>query len=105
MRLEDYFEFVSADEILLRGTRVGIEAILTEYLDGALPEGIAVNYPPVTLEQVHATITYYLSHQETLDRYLRRWIERGDASLRRQQETRSAMLQRLLQVRAASVST
>ncbi len=57
MQLEDYFEFVSADEIVLRGTRIGMEAILTEYLDGALPEGIAVNYPPLTLEQVHAAIT------------------------------------------------
>jgi uncharacterized protein (DUF433 family) len=103
MQLEDYFEFVSADEIILRGTRIGIETILTEYLEGALPEGIAINYPPVTLEQVHATITYYLRHQETLDQYLRRWVQRGDAGLRHQQETRSSLLRRLLQVRAASV--
>ena len=102
MQLEDYFEFVSADEILLRGTRVGIEAILTEYLEGALPEGIAINYPPVSLEQVYATITYYLRHQETLDQYLRRWTHRGDAALRHQQDVRSPLLQRLRQVRAAS---
>jgi uncharacterized protein (DUF433 family) len=102
MQLEDYFEFASADEILLRGTRVGIEAILTEYLDGALPEEIAINYPPVTLEQVHATITYYLSHRETLDQYLRRWVNHGDASLRRQGEARSAVFQRLLHARVAS---
>jgi uncharacterized protein (DUF433 family) len=103
MQLEEYFEFVSADEILLRGTRVGIEAILTEYLEGALPEGIAVNYPPVSLEQVYATITYYLRHQDTLDQYLRRWTHRGDAALRHQQDARSALLERLRQVRAASV--
>ena len=103
MKLEDYFEFVSADEILLRGTRIGIEAILTEYLEGALPEGIAINYPPVTLEQVHATITYYLRQQETLDQYLGRWVERGNAALRRQQQSQSSLLQRLIQVRAASV--
>lgn len=72
MQLEDYFEFVSSDEIRLRGTRVGIEAILSEYLDGALPEEIALNYPPITLEQVHATITYYLSHRADVDKYLGR---------------------------------
>jgi hypothetical protein len=36
MQIEDYFEFISKDEIRLRGTRVGIEAILTEYAEGAL---------------------------------------------------------------------
>ena len=35
MKLEDYFDFISADEIRLRGTRVGIEAILLEYQGGA----------------------------------------------------------------------
>ena len=103
MQLEDYFEFISADEILLRGTRIGIEAILIEYLEGALPEEIAIHYPPVSLEQVHATITYYLRHQETLDQYLLRWTQHGDAALRHHQDARSALLQRLRQVRAASV--
>jgi len=100
MQLEDYFEFVSADEIVLRGTRIGIEAILTEYLEGALPEGIAVHYPPLTLEQVHATITYYLRHHAVLDQYLGRWIERSDAALRRQRQSRSPLLERLVQVRS-----
>ncbi|MCY2989684.1 MAG: DUF433 domain-containing protein [Planctomycetota bacterium] len=102
MQLEDYFEFASADEIRLRGTRVGIETLLSEYLDGALPEEIAVNYPPVTLEQVHATITYYLSHRIALDQYLQRWGTQGDEAWRCQQYARSPVLERLLQVRAAS---
>ena len=104
MQLEDYFEFVSADEILLRGTRIGIEAILREYLEGALPESIAVDYPPATLEQVYATITYYLRNQDALDQYLRRWSERGTDRLQRQQETQTPLLQRLIRARAARVS-
>jgi len=105
MQLEDYFQFVSADEILLRSTRIGIEAILTEYLGGALPEEIAVNYPPATLEQIHATITYYLSHQTTLDEYLQRWADRSDAALCDQRRAESAVLTRLLEARAASTPT
>ena len=99
MKLEDYFDFVSADEIRLRGTRVGIEAILCEYLDGVLPEEIALNYPPVTLEQVHATITYYLGNRIAVDQYLSRWTTRGDESLQRQQQASSTVLERLIQVR------
>ena len=34
MQLEYYFEFISADEILLGGTRIGDPAILIEYLEG-----------------------------------------------------------------------
>ena len=86
MKIEDYFDFLSADEIRLQGTRVGIEAILAEYMDGVLPEEIPLNYPQVTLEQVHATITYYLGNRTAVDEYLSRWIARGDKSLQRQQQ-------------------
>ena len=99
MQLEDYFEFVSADEIRLRGSRIGIEAILSEYLEGALPEEIALNYPPVTLEQIHAAITYYLSHRTDVDDYLDRWTARGEQALRKQSETNSAVMDRLAQAR------
>ena len=99
MRLEDYFEFVSADEIRVRGSRVGIEVILSEYLDGALPEELVVNYPSVTLEQVHAVITYYLGHRTEIDLYLNRWAERGEQALRRQRQVSSAVIDRLTQAR------
>jgi uncharacterized protein (DUF433 family) len=99
MQLEDYFDFLSADEIRLRGSRIGIEAILSEYLDGALPEEIALNYPPVTLEQVHAAITYYLSHRTGMDEYLARWTDRGDQALREQRQTSSPVIDHLTQAR------
>ena len=98
MQIEDYFDFLSKDEIRLRGTRVGIEAILSEYGDGALPEEIALNYPPVALEQVHATITYYLRNQSDLDEYMRRWADRGDEALKRQTRSGSPALNRLVQI-------
>ena len=33
MQLEDQFEFLAADDIRVKGTRVGIETILTDYLE------------------------------------------------------------------------
>jgi uncharacterized protein (DUF433 family) len=103
MQLEDYFEFVSGQEIRLRGSRIGIEAILSEYLDGALPEEMALNYPPVTLEQVHAVITYYLSHRTAMDEYLDRWTERGEQALRRQGAAGSSVIDRLSQARRVRI--
>ena len=70
MELEDYFEFVSKETIRIAGTRVGIEKVLADYQQGASPEEIVLRYPTLSLEQVHATITYYLANQERLNTYL-----------------------------------
>lgn len=41
-QLTDYFNFITPDDIRLKGTRIGIETILYEYIDRALtPEEIA----------------------------------------------------------------
>ena len=99
MHIEDYFDFVSAEEIRLRGTRVGMEAVLSEYLSGVLPEEIVLNYPPLTLEQVHAAITYYLGHRSVVEQYLDCWRTRADAALERQRQTDSSLLERLAAAR------
>ena len=99
MHIEDYFDFVSSEEIRLKGTRVGIEAVLAEYLAGGLPEEIVLNYPPLTLEQVHATITYYLGHSSVVDQYLERRASLGDVARERQRQTGSPLLERLITAR------
>jgi uncharacterized protein (DUF433 family) len=42
---------------------VGIETVVRDYWEGASPEEIARRYPTLTLEQIHATITYALANQ------------------------------------------
>ena len=79
MQLEDYFDFLAPDDIRLKGTRVGIETILYDFIHrGRTPEKIAATYPSLTLEQVYATITYYLHNRETVSGYLADWIEFGE---------------------------
>jgi uncharacterized protein (DUF433 family) len=56
--MEDYFDLLSPDDIRIKGTRVGIETVLDDYLRGASPEEIVARYRTLTLEQVYATITY-----------------------------------------------
>ena len=54
-----------------KGTRVGIETILSDYLDlGLFPEQIAARYRTLTLEQVYATLTYYWRNREQVEAYL-----------------------------------
>jgi uncharacterized protein (DUF433 family) len=74
--LEDYFEFSHSPEnggvqtIRVAGTRVGIEYILREYLNGASPEELILRFPTVSLEQIHATITYFLAQRQPIIQYL-----------------------------------
>ena len=72
MKLEDYFDFLAPNDIRVKGTRVGIETILSDYLDlGLFPEQIAARYRTLSLEQVYATLTYYWRNREQVEGYLR----------------------------------
>ncbi len=88
MRLEDYFDVLAPDDIRVRGTRMGIETILFDYLDlGLFPEDIAVRYPTLTLEQVHAAITYYWHKKAEMDADLQACREHEARLLRHEQES------------------
>jgi uncharacterized protein (DUF433 family) len=76
--LIDDFNFLTPGDIRLKGSRIGIETILYEYIDrGCSPEEIAQTYPSLSLEQIYATILYYLQEQETVSAYIKNWIEHG----------------------------
>ena len=71
MELEGYFEFLSPEEIRIKGSRIGIETVLEDYLESVSPEEIAARYQHLTLEQVYAALLYYFFHnQEQMDAYL-----------------------------------
>jgi len=72
MQLEDYFDFLSADDIRLKGHRISIDNVLDYYLEGYTLEEIAANLPSLSLEQIHATITYYLHNRADIEAYLSR---------------------------------
>lgn len=46
--------------------------MLDAYREGLSPEEIAYNYPTLTLEQVYATLTYYLANRSAVDDTARR---------------------------------
>ena len=78
MQLEDYFDFLAPDDIWLKGSRIGIESVLYEYIHrDQTPEAIARRFPTLSLEQIYATVLYYLRNREKIDAYLTDWLEYG----------------------------
>ncbi len=76
MQLEEYFDFIASDDIRIRGTRVGIETILYEYIyREQQPSGIKDKFPTLTLEQIYATILYYLHNRQKVDEYIADWLK------------------------------
>jgi uncharacterized protein (DUF433 family) len=95
IKINEYFDFLNADDIRIKGTRVGIETVLDEYLNAMSPEAIAVRYPTLTLEQVYATITFYLHNQPEIDQYIERWRRYAEQAWQQQQQAPSPAIQRL----------
>lgn len=95
MELESYLDFINDKAIRIRGTRVGIETILRDYQQGASPEEIVLRYPTLSLEQVHATITYYLANQDKVDAYLKELSQRQEEAWQEQQRKPSEFVREL----------
>ena len=87
MHLEDYFlfekfpsKFGEVERIRIKGHRISIENVLEYYKAGKTAEQIQSEvYPTLTLEEVYATITYYLHNRERVEDYIRQGEKVGDA--------------------------
>ena len=100
MQLEDYFSFLAPDDSRLRGTRVGIETILYDFIHRKrTPEAIAQSYRTVTLEQVYATILYYLHNQAAVNAYLADWLEWSHQMETEQRCNPSPLVRKLMQLK------
>ena len=77
----------------LVGSRVSLESIIYEFLDGASPECIVRNFPSLSLEQVYGAITFYLANCAEMDAYLAE-TEKLWEEARKNQDPRSAELQK-----------
>lgn len=105
MENDRYLDVYSPDDVRVHGTRVGVEHLLTEYLAGKMPEEIALDFPTVTLEQVHGVIAWYLRNREDVTAYLRRWRSRAHQARQKQAEAQEPeVIQRLRQLAAERVA-
>lgn len=105
MLLEDYFNFLAPDDIRIKDTRIGIETILFDHLFRAkTPEEIANTYPSLTLEQVYATILYYLHNKQAVEAYMTDWLEWGDKMRAEQQCNPRPIVEKLRKLKAQKLA-
>jgi uncharacterized protein (DUF433 family) len=101
MQLEEYFDFLSADDIRIKGHRIGIDDLLDLYLAGYAPEEIAAYFPTLHLVDIYAALTYYHQHRAEMDAYLAR-LEFWRAQHEQEEEAQEApaVVQRLRALKA-----
>lgn len=101
MRLEEYFDFKTENDIRIKGHRIGIESVLYEYIHRPqTPEEIADRFPTLNLEQIYATILYYLRNKERIHDYMVQWIEHEDRMYADQAENSTPSMNRLRNIKA-----
>ena len=67
----------------IEGTRISLDSVVYSFLNGESPEGIAQNFPLLSLEQVYGALTFYLAHRELIDVYL----DAGEAEFQQLQQS------------------
>lgn len=106
MQLEDYFTFLAINDIRLKDTRIGIETVLYDYIyRSRTPEEIAEIYPSLSLEQVYATVLYYLHNKQEIGEYLTNWLEWGHKMREEQKLTPPPISEKLRQLRAERLTS
>lgn len=67
------FEFEGQPRIAYRvaNTRISLDSVVINWLNGETPDGIVDAFPSLTLEQVYGSIAFYLANREMVDEYLR----------------------------------
>ena len=101
MKLESYFDFLADDDIRIKGSRIGIESVLYEYIyRNKSAEDIAAQFPSITPEQIHATILYYLSNRESTEKYMLDWLNFSRKMRDEQAKNPSPIVMRLQKLKA-----
>jgi uncharacterized protein (DUF433 family) len=51
-------------------SRVSLDSVVHAYLEGQSPEAIALDFPALSLEQIHGSLAFYLRHRTEIHQYL-----------------------------------
>ncbi len=100
MKLENYFDFLAPDDIRIKGSRIGIESVLYEYIyRQQTAEQIAERFPTLKLQQIYATILYYLDDRERVEAYLLDWLSFNQKAREEQAENPPPVVLRLRKIK------
>jgi len=66
----------------IAGTRMKIvHLVMDQMAHGSTPEGLRDAFPPLTLSQIHAALTYYYDHKALLDAQIEQAANDAEALL------------------------
>ena len=60
----------TAGRLMVKGTRVPLDTLVSAFKRGESPEGIQESYPTVALAHVYAVLAYYLNHRAEVEVYI-----------------------------------
>ena len=72
MELRNYFDFNSEIDIRIKGHRIAIQHVLNKYQQGKGVDELHHRFPTLSMEEIYATILYYLTNKEEVEVYLER---------------------------------
>lgn len=87
--------------VYVEGSRIPIDFVIYEYLEGATAEDIVQNYPSLSLSAIHAILSYYLTHRSEVDTYIAQQEQLAEAKYleikerSQQKDLRQRLLSRL----------
>jgi uncharacterized protein (DUF433 family) len=105
MELENYFDFFATDDIRIKGSRIGIESVLYNYIyRQQTAEQIAEHFPTLKLQQIYATILYYLDNREKVEAYLLDWLNFSRKAREEQDKNPPPVVLRLRKIKKEKTS-
>src|SRR5262245_39731980 len=97
-----YVEFSEGD-YFVTGSRVPLEAVISEFLEGRSSESIQQPFPTLKLAEIYGAIAFYLDHQAEINSYLQQrganYEVRRQASANREQEFHLRLLEKMTEAR------
>lgn len=69
----------AAGRLMVIGTKVPLDTLVTAFERGDSPEAIHESYPAVSLGEIYATFTYCVRHRDDVNAYLAGRAEERDA--------------------------
>jgi uncharacterized protein (DUF433 family) len=81
------------------GTRLTLDTVVDAYDTGATPEQLTESFPPLSLADAYAVITYVLRHRQEVDAYMQRREEQAQrvrAMIEAHQGPQTGLRERLL---------
>lgn len=68
-----------AGVIRIAGTRVALDSVISSYRSGASIHDLVEGFPDLSVQDIEATIAFYLEHRQEVDEYLEARLREASA--------------------------